>query len=436
MRRNITVVRIALILLIGCVIAAILILTSPKQKQQPHLELGPLVNVIVAQDTSTTITVEAFGTAYAKTEVTETAEVSGRITHMSLKLKEGMFFKKGDLLMEIDPRSHELAVQRIKARIQQQEADLLRIEQDKKNNEHDLKLASEELKLATKEWERYKNLKATKVASEAAVESVEIKYLQSKTRKQAIENALAVLVHQKAAAEAQSSMARVELKEAELSLSKTRIFAPFDGRTAEKLVEERQFVTLGTPLVQIYDTSSVEVTVQLPLDDVRLLDLILPLKAQKDALYSSDIPARNLALAVAHLEGEGSIFSWKGFVSRVGGVVDKQTRTVAIIAEFPEPWASEENKRKPPLIPGTFVRVEIFGKELDHVCELPRSAIRPDNTVYIADNGLLRIRQVQILQTVENKAYVSTGIKPGDLIITSPLSAVTEGMKIRTATQD
>ncbi len=73
---------------------------------------------------------------------------------------------------------------------------------------------------------------------------------------------------------------------------------------------------------------------------------------------------------------------------------------------------------------------------MDNVFELSRSAIRPDNTVYIAENGLLRIRPVQISHTVENKVYVNKGIQPGELIITSPLSAVTEGMKVRTVWEE
>lgn len=431
MRRTTTVVRIILILFVGFAIASILYLTRPRPEQQTHTELGPLVTVMPAWLSPTTITVEGFGTVQAKTEVTEIAEVSGRITLMSPKLEEGMFFKKGDLLLEIDPRSYELAVKRTHARIQQLEADLLRIEQEKKNKESDLELASEELELAAKEWKRYKNLEATKVASEAIVESVERKHLQSKTQKQSIENALAVLVHQKAAAEAQLSIARLELEDAKLNLSKTHIFAPFDGRTARKLVEERQFVAVGTLLVQIYDTSAVEVTVQLPLKDVTLIGLIAPLRAQKEALNRDDISIESLPAAIAYLDTGENESTWEGSVCRVGGVVDRATRTVAVVVVFPEPWASTESDQRPPLVPGTFVRVEILGKRIDNVFELSRSAIRPDNTVYIAENGLLRISTVRISHTVENKAYVNKGIQPGELIITSPLSAVTEGMKIR-----
>ena len=233
MSRTMSVVRIILILLVGCTMAAILYFTGPRPEQEPHPELGPLVTVMPARDAATTITVAGFGTVRAKTEVAETAEVSGRIARMSPALEEGMFFKKGDLLMEVDPGSYELAAKQTQARIQQLKADLLRIEQEKRNKENDLKLASEELELAAKEWKRYKDLEATKVASEAVVESVERKYLQSKTQKQAVENALAVLVHQKAAAEAQLSMARVEFEEAKLNLSKTRIVSLFAGRTAK-----------------------------------------------------------------------------------------------------------------------------------------------------------------------------------------------------------
>ncbi len=432
MRKGFTFVLIIIILLGGLGIAALLLATRPRQQQKTHSEIDTLVTAIIANDTATTMTVEGFGTVRAKKEVTATAEVSGKIMWMSAKANEGRFFKKGDLLTEIDPRSYELPVKRIKANIEKQKAELLRVEQERENNQRNLELASEHLGLARKEWERQKQLRATQVAADASVESARAKYLLSKTKNQAIENALSILVPQKAAAQAQLNITQAELGEAKLNLSKTRIFAPFDGRTAKKFVEEGQFITVGTPLLEIYDTRTVEVTVQIPLEDMRWLDLSAPQQILKENFDSGDIPAEMLPRAFAHLDtGERNI-TWKGFVSRVGGVVEKATRTLPVIAEFPEPWASFQPGKVPPLVPGMFVRVEIMGRCFSNIYELPRSAIRPATTIYIAEKGLLRIHPVHILRTMENKAYVDKGIQPGENIIISPLSVVTEGMKIRT----
>ena len=420
---------IIIVIAAGILISFLLVKTAPKPQQRPHSDNMPLVSIMPAQSKSMTMSVEAFGSVQAKKELTETAEVSGKITFISPALDEGRFFQKDGLLMEIDPRNYQLRVEQIKARIEQHKADLLRIEQEQKNAESNRQLAVEELDVATRDWERQKNLRETRVASDSTVDAARLKYLQSKIKNQAIENTIALLTPQRIMAEAQLRSAEVDLQDAELNLSKTKIKAPFSGRTARRFVEQGQFVTVGTPLVKIYDTSAVEVTVQIPLEDMPWLELKGYLGVIEDQVI--DGSDNQPIIAYAYLEQGDKTFTWKGAVSRLAGIVEQSTRTAPIIVEFPDPLKSDASVDNPPLVPGMFVRVELVGRQYDKVFEFPRNAIRPDDNVYVINDNVLHIRPVTILRMVGNKVYIEQGIEAGDSIVVSPLEAVTDGMKVR-----
>jgi len=62
-----------------------------------------------------TLTVKAQGEVQPRTEISLAPQVSGQITYMSPKFIEGGKFKKGDLLVRIDPAEFELRVVQARA---------------------------------------------------------------------------------------------------------------------------------------------------------------------------------------------------------------------------------------------------------------------------------------------------------------------------------
>jgi multidrug efflux pump subunit AcrA (membrane-fusion protein) len=79
-----------------------------------------------------------------------------------------------------------------------------------------------------------------------------------------------------------------------------------------------------------------------------------------------------------------------------------------------------------------FVRVRIQGRLLKGVFEVPRYAVRDNDTVWAAKDGSLRIQQVKVVRWGKTSAYISTGLENGDVVITSPIDVISDGMKIRT----
>lgn len=416
---------IIIIIGLGVAVAIILIKNRPEPEQREQTFEGRFVQVSEARLVDVSMKVEAFGTVRAKRRVTKTAEVSGEVVKISPSLEEGMYFNKGDILLEIDRRSYDLRVKQAENSILRTRAEIDRLRQELENNRINLNLAEKSLEIAEKELERQQKLFRNNTSSEAAVDKARSAFLQEKTRLQSIKNGIAGLKKQMAATEIQLDANRIQMEEAQLALSKTRILAPFNGRIANKRVEQGQFVAAGTPLFDIYATGIMETSARISLEDLSWIDADPVMESMTSSADSEEKYAFSEVTGYVDT-GKGQIIR-KGNLIRIGAVINESTRTIPVFAEFP----GNESPPNQPLLPGMFMKISIKGKKYNDVFDLPRSAIRPDSTVYIASNGLLKIRKVHVLRTMENRAYIDEGLDPGDKIITSPLSAVTDSMKIR-----
>ena len=70
-------------------------------------------------------------------------------------------------------------------------------------------------------------------------------------------------------------------------------------------------------------------------------------------------------------------------------------------------------------------------KVLEDAIEVPRYAVRGDNEVWVVNDNHLKVTKVQIARNDKKSSYITSGLKEGDIIVTSPIDAVTDGMKLR-----
>ena len=73
-------------------------------------------------------------------------------------------------------------------------------------------------------------------------------------------------------------------------------------------------------------------------------------------------------------------------------------------------------------------------------CGLPqttsssRAALRSGDRVWIVDgDGLLRIREAQVVRAMQERILAYVDMAPEDRIVTSQLNGVTDGMQVRLA---
>ena len=121
-----------------------------------------------------------------------------------------------------------------------------------------------------------------------------------------------------------------------------------------------------------------------------------------------------------------------GYVSQVVGALEDQTRLARLIVSVPDPLAYE-NDTLPALMINSFVETSIQATSLSDVVRLSRDYLREDETVWVMEEGKLKIREVAIDFMDAEYAYISDGLQPEDQVVTTNLSTVVDGSPLRTS---
>jgi RND family efflux transporter MFP subunit len=161
------------------------------------------------------------GTVQASAEISVSPQVTGEITRVSNRFRAGSEIKRGELLFEIDRADFELTVERAEAEIAAARSDLAQLRA--------------EAQLAIQEWqELYPGREV---------------------------NALAAREPQIAAAEARVNSAVANQRAAELSLQRTRVYAPVDARVISSNLDIGQIVAPGQSVGRLVSLESIELVV-------------------------------------------------------------------------------------------------------------------------------------------------------------------------------
>jgi RND family efflux transporter MFP subunit len=409
--------RVLIVLFAAILIAAVLVSLRPKAARQVPVETGRLVEVFPAKSENLQMVVEAYGTVEPREALILVAQVQGQIVAIDPGFVEGGFVRRTTTLIQIDPRTYKLEVDRRNVQIKQAEAELKRLEQEILNLRARIKIAQSDLALAKNEYQRLRQLIDRKVIAQSTLDKTEQQYLLSLERLQALENQMALTGPQKEQLIAQRDMARVLFEQAKLDLEHAAILTPFDGWVLEKAVEVGQHVNVGQTLGRIYRAGELDIEVQIPVKDFKWL----PDFGNHQTAVAADVVFKNA----------GKHHIWAGRVARIKAQMDQRTRTLPVIVEVNEAVSPVENQHTLRLRPGMFVTVEIKGRQMKQVFVLPRHLVYPDDVVYTVEGNRLKVKSVKVLRAYKDSVIVSEGLTEGDLIIKTPLSAVTDGMLVR-----
>jgi len=350
------------------------------QKQQVTAPV-PVVRTIDVQTAARSVVVRGEGTVRPLKVVDLVPEVDGKIVRMSASLLNGGQFRKGEVLLEIEPEDYRLAVTLAQAKV--------------KSSESQLRLAEEEAEVAREEWSQL--------------------FLDDAKQEQE-PTPLVLKQPQLAAAKARLDADRADLQKAMLSLERTRIRAPFDGRVEKESVDLGQYVRPGEKLATLFSTDSAEIAV--PLENESLRWFHVP------GFTPGQGPG---APAVMTARVAGVDKAWEGRVVRAEGKLDEQTRMVRVVVRVDQPYAT-----RPPLAMGLFVAVEIQGHEIPDMTVIPRSALREGRQVWVVEpDSRLRYRKVAVARIQGDQVQVSDGLHSGDRVVISHLKEVTDGMEVR-----
>lgn len=381
------------VLALGVVIFGYLAATRPEPKMVPRENLGELVEVIEVTPGTQQVRVDANGQVVPAKQVALSAEVGGRVVWLSKKLIPGARFTAGEQIARIDPREYNLALQQQFAQVDRAQTEL-ELERSRKQ-------------IAEREWQLMGG-------GEDA-------------------GALALRDPQLRTAEAALKAARSGLNRARLSVAKTVLRAPFNAVVHQKSVDQGQLVGPASPVATLVGTDAFWVEVSIPMDHLSWI-----------RVPGVDGETEGSPAVIAQPLGDNQIRR-QGEVIRLMPNLDPMGRMARVLVEIPDPLGLGDDSSEAdssagedlPLLIGSYVAIAIDGRQLDHVIELPREAVRGGNTVFVAGkDNTLDIRDVDIVWRRPDSVLVGSGLEAGDRVIVSPLGAPVHGMPLRIASSD
>ena len=389
---NKKLILICLAILLGGILVTTLIFSTEPEAQQEGatIETAILVDVVSVEKGTFAPTIVATGTVQPVEDVILSPLVSGQIIRRDPAFTPGGFVKKGEVLLQIDPSDYQNTLELRKSELLQSETTLATEMGRQQIAEQDLQLINND-----------------SLFGDNPLSDNETQLVLRKPQLNAV----------KATIEA----ARASLNQAQLNLERTTIRAPFDAHILSQNVTVGSQVAQGDNLGRIVGTDSYWVTATVPIS--RLQWLKFP---ESDSERGSLVHIENPSAWTkgAHREG---------YLNGQIGALDAQTRLARVLVRVEDPLAtSKELKGAPKLMIGAFVEVNIEAEPIPDVVRIDRDLIRSDQTAWVMKDGLLEIRELDIILTDNEHAYIRSGLEQGEKVVVTNLSTVTNGIELRT----
>ena len=332
------------------------------------------------------VVINSFGTVQPRTKSELVSQASGEINQVSAQFRDGGFFEKGDVLVQLDDRDHL-------AEVNINQASLLSAKQV---------LLEEQARAeqALIDWNRLGNGSAP--------------------------SALVLRKPQVAAAEAQVLSAKAKLAKAQLMLERTQVVAPYAGRILKKHVDLGRVVSSNTQLADIYAVDYVEI--RLPISNKDLSFMILP----EEYRHSNAETQGSIVTLTSDLIGKQQ---WQGQIVRTEGAIDENSQQLYIVAQIDDPYDASNISKVAPIKIGQYVNAEIAGKTVEQALVIPNSAIYQGSYVYVVEKienkNVLKRRDINIRWQNSHDAIIDTGLNVGESLVLTPLGQVSSGTPVK-----
>ncbi len=378
-----TLIICCIILLAGGAVTTFIFSTEPTaQRTGATKETAMLVDITTVERDTFRPTIEVMGTVQPSQDIILSPRVTGKVIDRADSFTPGGYAEEGDTLLQIDPSDYRNTLQQRKSELQQAMADL-KIERGRQE------VAMEEFQLI---GDTLPGMNKALVLREPQLESVE----------------------------SEVASARAAVDQAELELQRTTITAPFNAHILNRNVNIGSQVAPGDNLGRLVGRDAYWVEATVPLSKIRWLTFP---ENQKEKGSKVSIRNRTAWQPDEHRTG---------YLHEMVGTLEEETRMARVLITVPDPLAYRaDNKNQPSLMIGSFVEASIHTNPLPNVVRVNRDYLRKDETVWVMEEGKLRIRDVDIEFRDEQYAYISEGLKDRDRVVTTNLSTVTDGADLR-----
>jgi multidrug efflux system membrane fusion protein len=341
-------------------------------KEQPKAQARPVVPVTVAsvEQKNMPVQVTAIGSVEAYSTVSVKTQVTGLLT--GVFFNQGDFVKQGQLLFTLDKRQ---------------------IEADIKKAEGQLARDAASLANAKAQAGRYESLFKQGIISK---EQYDMQQTNADTFAAAVD------------------ADRAAVESSKVQLTYTSVYSPIDGRTGDLIVHQGNMVKANDsfPLVVINKVQPVYVTFSVPekqLADIKRYD------------------ARGQLAVRVDIAGDPQPVMGK--LSFIDNEVDTATGTIKLKGEF----ANTDHR----LWPGAFADVSMTLTNEPHAVVIPTSALQNGQqgqyVFVVKKDNSVEMRNVSVNRANDKESVISSGLQPGEMVVTDGQVRLTPGAKVNLA---
>jgi multidrug efflux system membrane fusion protein len=329
------------------------------------------VGVSPAARSDVPIYLNGLGNVQAFNSVAVRAQVDGQIVEVAVR--EGQEVKAGEVLVRIDPRSYQAALDQALAKKAQDQAQLAN---------------------ARRDLQRYTLLLQQNSIARQQVDTTQAQVAQ-----------LEAIVKGDAAA--------IDL--ANVNLGYATIKSPLDGRAGIRRVDVGNVVhaSEATGIITITQTRPISILFTLP--EETLQDIV-------KAMAAGPLP-------VAALSRDGERQFDLGALALIDNAIDQTTGTIRLKATLPNKAGL--------LWPGQFVTARLHVKTLHGALTIPSAAIQngPEGSFAyrVKSDGAVDVRKLRLGPATADIAVVEAGLDEGDLVVTSGQYRLQSGAKVAIA---
>jgi RND family efflux transporter MFP subunit len=345
--------------------------------------------------------VDLSGTLLSPDQARVSSEVAGIIRDVPVQL--GTEVRAGDLLVRLEPRELQLALDRAEGQLRQIEAQLGIDHSQAQRPPSDDQIASVRQAMANRDDARNTFKRAQQLHDRGLMSQVDFDTADTRMKIAEANYQAAVDNIQALKATLQDRRAAWEL--AQKKLNDASIKAPVAGAVSERLVQPGEFIRENTPVATIVQVNP------------------LKLKTAIQEKYAGLIhPAQSVAFAVEAFPGR----TFAGKVAYVSPAVDQATRTFAVEALV-------DNADRV-LKPGFFAKGVVHTHRDENVLAVPEDAISTlagVSTVYVIEGGKARQQQVSLGARQDKLVEITSGLKGDETLATTNLSQLATGVSIR-----
>ena len=346
--------------------------------------------------------VDLSGTLLSPDMAKVSSEVAGIIRDVPVQL--GTEVRAGDVLVRLDPRELQLALDRAEGQLHQMEAQLGIESAQARRPPPDEQIASVRQAMANRDDARNMFKRATQLHDRGLMSQVDFDTADTRLKIAEANYQAAVDNIQALKATLQDRRAAYEL--AQKKVNDAVIKAPVSGAVSERLVQPGEFIRENTPVATIVQVNPLKLKTAIQERHAGLIRA-----GQTVAFNVEAFPAR----------------AFMGKVAYVSPAVDQATRT------FPVEALVDNSDRV--LKPGFFAKGVVRTHVDENVLAVPEDAISTlagVSTVYVIENGKARQQQVTLGARQNKLVEVTGGLKGDETLATTNLSQLATGVTVRT----